>query len=112
MTDETCQERVSNGARSVSFHTCGKPVKEEGLCGVHLAARRRREANDAKRDLEWRQDRKRKDLAQDICNRLAAMGIDADPHFSAGIGARYTGKIVVNNPEALLATIGLINMSA
>lgn len=57
---------------SESVHTtryrtrpCGKPVKDEGLCGVHLAAKRRVQANNAKREaaLKIRMDRYTNDQA-------------------------------------------------
>lgn len=43
MTDtERCPVDVWNNYQA---HTCGKPVKRDGLCGIHAAAKDRRERN-------------------------------------------------------------------
>jgi hypothetical protein len=45
---DTCPMSVHSGS---VWHprTCGKPIKRDGMCGVHAAARDRRNANDAER---------------------------------------------------------------
>lgn len=35
------------GTRSASMRDCGRPVKDDGLCGIHLAAKLKKAANDA-----------------------------------------------------------------
>lgn len=64
---QTCQESVAYGS-GYHFRICNRPVKEEGLCGLHLAAKRRREARMAQADREWEEKK-----AQDA--RLKELGV-------------------------------------
>lgn len=44
-----CQETTNRGDhRWAIFEKCGKPVKEDGLCGLHLSVRKRRQDGAAK----------------------------------------------------------------
>ena len=58
----TCSKRVSID----SWHqaACGRPVKDEGLCGIHLAAKRKRAANNVKREQHWQDEKKRIEAAK------------------------------------------------
>ena len=50
MNVETCPVRLRGGSLLYP-RVCGRPVKEDGLCGVHLEARARRDRNaDARRE--------------------------------------------------------------
>ena len=48
MNAQTCPEVVYSGGWG-SSHKCGRPVKRDGLCGLHASAKERRERNDAER---------------------------------------------------------------
>src|SRR5574343_1873056 len=39
--------------RAFASRPCPRPVQAEGLCAVHLAAKQRKEAAQAKRNAEW-----------------------------------------------------------
>lgn len=96
MTD-TCPETVSN-VNGFHFRECGRPVKRNGLCGIH-AASKKRERNDAAR-LE------RKAAAQVIVDRLLAHGVrayvawDGNPEVSMGAAdlADLLDATLVNAP--------------
>src|SRR4051794_889759 len=107
---ETCQERVSNGSRSVSFHICGKPVKDEGLCGLHLAAKRRREATDRARREHAREQTRLREFSEQRVQALAAVGITAAVEYGFDFArqrGQYTGGVVIRGDEvdALLAAV-------
>jgi hypothetical protein len=106
-------------------HRCCKPVKgvwplgnpfsirlgpnretvEVPLCGVHLAGRRRRQANDEKRQAEWEESRARaqredqnKQAAQDYCDRIAHYDITAHP---AKVDGRYDGSVAIQGETVM-----------
>jgi hypothetical protein len=101
----TCTELIH---RDWSIDPCPRPAKEEGLCGIHLAAKRKREANAA----EWSARAAKLDAnhraAETACAKLAERGISATPYYSPAFGRRadagYTGDVVVD-PEAILAAL-------
>jgi hypothetical protein len=101
----TCRESVSNGT-FFGYHTCGRPVKDEGLCGLHLSAKRRRVAKEAAYQEKRAAEDARQKQAQDACDRLADRGIRAQPHYDAVIAKGYTGRVVIMDPEALLKRLG------
>lgn len=45
----TCPERISNGMWS-GYRTCGRPVKMNGLCGLHASARERAKKKSNERE--------------------------------------------------------------
>lgn len=45
-----CQVSVYGHDRWARSTTCGKPVKRDGMCGIHAAAKERRAKNDQQRD--------------------------------------------------------------
>lgn len=50
MTDDGCPEILRSGdAWSRRSYRCGKPIKRDGLCGVHAAAKDRRAKGDRER---------------------------------------------------------------
>jgi hypothetical protein len=113
MTEQTCQERVSNGPRSVSFHTCGKPVKDEGLCGVHLAAKRRKEANSEARRSYYDEQARLRQASERRVDALAEHGIYASVEYCFDFARQqgaYTGGVVLrgDDADALVATLALI----
>lgn len=84
---------------------CGNKAKEDGLCGVHLAARRKIAENERKR-VEARDAEQRLLDATDVkIAVLASLGIAATPHWSS-VRQKHTGKIVVD-PDELLTALGL-----
>lgn len=92
---ETCQERVNRGdGRWTRFEACGRKVKEDGLCGVHLAARKRRAEKDAERRERWDQAEA---LQREAAAMSRALGVEVTANYTyAGttIG-RYDGAFVV-----------------
>jgi hypothetical protein len=52
-------------------------VKGDGeLCGIHAAAKKRREANDAKRSIKFEQWRADMDRGRELEKDLKALGVD------------------------------------
>jgi hypothetical protein len=101
----TCQELVGEWAR----RPCGRPVKADGLCGIHLAAKTRRAANDVKRAEARAAERKRRATAERVAEHLAACGIpDVRAH---DYGGDYTGGIVIP-PEQLDRLLELVRAGA
>lgn len=91
-TAPTCSERVNRGdARWSKFEPCGRPVKEDGLCGLHLGARNRR----AEKAKKGREERERGVRIRDEAEALgAALGITVTAHYRGGQGY-YDGNFVV-----------------
>ena len=114
MTTENKCQAVLHGSRSWGQpkHHCDKPVKgtlADGtyVCGVHLAAeRKRKEGLDAFRAEGARQDQKQA-LAKAACEAMAAVGIKAEPEYRRRIGSGkdfgYTGKVIVSHDDILSA---------
>lgn len=72
---------------------CGKPVKGEGLCGLHLAARNRRIENDRKMRDKWARD---KELQEEADALGAALGTHVAAHYNSVGKGRYDGRFVVD----------------
>lgn len=51
-----CKETTWSGWES---KICGRPVKENGMCGIHAGADKRVKANQEKRNREWEETRAR-----------------------------------------------------
>ena len=107
-THDECPERVCKkrvNTDSWTSRICsrdGKEATEEGwLCGIHLAAYRRRKANDIKRKVEWdasEDNRRRSEYAVDI---LQELGVDGRAHYDATFTNRYTGKVIIDAQDLL-----------
>ncbi len=75
-TPETCPIRIYPPGGGYTFsRLCGRPLRTDdqraaGLCGLHLAAKRKREANDRARTQRWARQqaaaRDRRDLAAEL----------------------------------------------
>jgi hypothetical protein len=70
VTGETCKRSKWDGSRS---QPCGRPVKEDGLCGIHLGAERRKANNAEKRKVDQADTLRR---GQALADRLARHGIE------------------------------------
>lgn len=96
MTAGFCEETLQPRGVYESYHprTCGRKAVEDGLCSLHLKARRRREA---KRD-QWKAEQKatgeRLAEAQRLTQLLNELGIPDKPKPEY-----YTGNLVIT-PEA------------
>jgi hypothetical protein len=88
MAGEACTARVAVGYQSMS---CRRPVKEDGLCGIHLAAKRRRETNRAKKQDERAVSETTK---REVEATLAALGIEGRPVLDSRT-FRYTPGVAV-----------------
>ena len=104
---QKCEVRVvtNNGWNA---HKCNREFKtdaqrEAGLCGIHLAAKTRRDeraARDAAAKIEG--DRLGA-AAEAACSRLLSLGVHARREFSRE-DHNWTGKVIVDG-EALLAAL-------
>ena len=96
---EVCGVSVPDGGRSPLFHTCGKKIKDEHLCGVHLAAKNREATKAAER-------REISDLSDANKERaraaLAEAGISGRPYYNSMTG-KYTGEVIVKSEDLLSA---------
>ena len=100
MSGDVCKQLVNRGdSRWSNFQECGRPVKENGLCGLHLSVRARREAKAA----AWLAEQSRSDDLKMAAGRLTvALGVNVHPHFSS-LSHKYDGRMVV--PLAFLEEI-------
>lgn len=100
MNKELCKERIFDGFHP---HDCDRPTKGEHggkkLCGIHLAAARKREASD----LRWKAESKARERAEADGEELAEK-ITATAY---GLPARYAGDpgMVVVDGWKLLALL-------
>lgn len=113
--ERICLKTVNRGdSRLYLPEPCGRdgrePVAGEWLCGVHLAALRRREASQqafAKARQGSSENEKR---ARTACDILAELDITATPHYHSDPGSirrsGHTGKIVVD-PQDLFKALGI-----
>lgn len=97
---ERCKSIVHTDSRDVRGHLCGRPVKEEGLCGIHLAALRKRDQGLADMRESWAsEERKGKELDALIAD-LAEFGIEAGKHVGWR-SATLTGNVTVDPAQLL-----------
>ena len=118
---ETCPEqvckisvRIDPGSQWPHYRICSRVAKGQGkdgnwLCGIHLAAERRRAANDE----SWKNDRDASDAnherAKMALEVLEELGIDASVHYHYGLRLKesgYTGKILID-PQELFKAMGI-----
>lgn len=71
-----CRERLK-GAGFYGMWLCGRPVKEDGKCGVHLAVARRRAEKAVAREERWAVAAANRKVARDLAEELKALGVDA-----------------------------------
>ena len=85
----TCNKTV----RIDSWHSarCTRAIKDEELCGIHLGAKRRREANAVKSRQKWNAEQERHEAAKVACEKVPG----AMPHYGVYSGNGYDGRIVV-----------------
>lgn len=84
---------------------CKNKAKEDGLCGVHLRAKKQREEGDRRWSEVYAQSNANKAAAEAACKELFQLGIVAEPYFdykSTQYQVSYTGAIVVRNVDELL----------
>ena len=96
MTEELCKELVGGGNyRWTTYRPCGRKAKEDGLCGIHLAAKRR-VANNEQARIDKRDTSE--NLRKEVDKFLTEHGIDgrADYRWSSDT---YSGKAVVSLDE-------------
>lgn len=93
MTDPvtTCRKDVWDrvGFRS---STCGRPIKRDGLCGIHAAAIDKMKANDKKHAEERKASGERQSAAQAVLDEL---GVEGAPEYST-FTSKYTGRVTVS----------------
>ena len=113
--EQVCLKTVNRGDHRLYLpQPCGRDGKElvddEWLCGIHLAALRRREA--AQQAFANAQDGSSDNAkrARTACDILAELDIAASPHYHSDPTSirqsGYTGRIVVD-PQELFRALGI-----
>ncbi len=78
----TCKQRISS-SRGWGDRPCGRPVKGEWggepMCGIHLAGRRKRQANGEKWRAEWDAKMQAQVASSALADRLTDLGFKAAP---------------------------------
>jgi len=87
----TCRKDVWDRT-GFSSHPCGRPIKRDGLCGIHAAAIDKMKAND-KKHAEKRNASDNARLGAEAA--LRDIGVDGHAEYSS-LGGRYTGLAVVS----------------
>lgn len=108
-TPDTCTEHV--GSDLWSRPVCGKPFRTDDqknarLCGVHLAAKRRREKSAAAWEEKYAADRAARETAEDLAARILDAVGGGDGHTAV---ADRHGNVTIS-PEtarALLDRLGV-----
>jgi hypothetical protein len=96
---QTCREPIGE-AYSTRVRHCGRPVKEDGLCGIHLAARRRRAKNQRAREDRRARNNRIKDEADARANELQRLaGVSSSPSASMVPPYGYTGGLRLSAEE-------------
>lgn len=96
-----CRGRVQNGFSTIACNRTPRTPEqiEAGLCGLHLAGRRRTEKARAETIRRLDEGENRKKAAEAACSRLESLGIHAFPDYDAlwpWVGSGWTGKVVVD----------------
>lgn len=94
---DRCAERVSSGDAWTSSHWCARPIKAEGLCGVHLAAKKRKLALEVKRATSEQQD--------ELLGRALSRILDHRIHAFRMYGSYL--MFVVEDVDSTLAEFGI-----
>lgn len=110
INQERCPVEIS-GHFVGEFHTCNRPFNTEeqrqaGLCGIHLRAKTKREASERAWKASRTKSDKNRESAEAFAEKLAALGIDAVPHYrhSGGRGmGGYSGLVIVDADNVLQA---------
>ena len=97
MTTPTCSEVMFADRHR---ERCARAVKDEGLCGIHLAAKRKRAANTVKRDQKFEAEQGRLKAARAACEKIPG----SLPHYGTFSGSGYDGHIVVRHPSPTSTT--------
>jgi hypothetical protein len=105
MVEEVCQERVSND--SWHFHACGRKVKEDGLCGIHLGARKRRQVTDKRWEDEREADNQLVEKAKTVGQRFTELTGEYTGVEYSLYSRRPTGNITIS-PEALTKLMDMV----
>lgn len=100
---ELCTKRVHSDGRDVQGRPCGRPAKEEGLCGIHLAALRKRDKGLADMRESWASEERKSKELDALIAALAEFGIEAGKHVGWR-SATLTGNVTVD-PAQLLAVL-------
>lgn len=102
--EETCPEQVWRGSDwSGGYKPCGRTFKTDEqrkakMCGTHLGAKKRREANEKRRKEEDDQRASERRLMQEAGARLKELGVET--HTDGG----YTipCRLVLDDPWGLI----------
>jgi len=123
--NDTCKVQVSDGARSMRFHTCGKKLSGSDdypeLCGTHAAASRRQRAKEDHRVTRTAEIEAAMKVTRDRADAVAAkLGITmvVETRFpttgpDAFLPSQPTGKVIVGlaQLEALVKEVTRLRAS-
>lgn len=105
-TPETCFKRIQG--RGYIGRRCGRPVKEDGMCALHLAAKLRAARQMSQRRKEVDQERDRREMFEikmaALRKRMPAITGHYDQH--AGYGRQPYTHVVVDI-DVLLTILGV-----
>lgn len=106
--DGLCVEWVADRVfRGTQSRYCGRPVKEDGRCGLHAAAHRRAVLKAAEEKAASEQGRVQEQKARDYCATLSAWGVKAEPAWSS-ITKAYTGGVEIH-PDSMDTLLAVLN---
>lgn len=80
------------------FHLCGRPVKRNGMCGLHARVEEQRELRDREYREEYRANEELKLASERLCDQLSEAGFKATVHYDRRTIC-YTGSIVLRAEE-------------
>lgn len=104
MSEATCD---GHAADSWSGRSCNRDLKtddqvEAGLCGRHLAGKRRRAATDEVFRKQRLRGRELQAKAEAVVERLKTFGVESTPDYNTTLGSiGYTGSVVIGDGDAL-----------
>lgn len=100
-----CTVVVSYGTRADGHSTCGRPVKADGLCGVHLKATTRQASKREAKAAHDATSEENRVAAEALCKTLRGKGVHAFPAYSCTNGS-YTGGIELTAEAAQALATG------
>lgn len=90
--NETCRKRIGGGYQ---FYPCGRKVKEDGLCGIHLTAKRRQQEKAAELAERDRVDAEMKHAIRGYLGNHGLATDEAWPEYAGYPASCHTGRVVI-----------------
>lgn len=99
--DRPCCKPVSSGDRWPHHFPCDKPIKTDGLCGIHARQVQKRVESNEKYDNDRARSEAGHRIARDAVGALDKRAIKAGINFTTGASFGYDGKVVVHGEDIL-----------